>query len=157
MSVSRPFVSWKCFRTAPSLLPFYWTAWSSVSSGNLAPFEQELFSISSFFFAIANSAYSFSGRQWCSYSYWCWRSSINRLSSSLRLSRIESFFARSLFSIIFSCLFLRDTGNPNAVWANRKIRCIFAVLANKIIRCIYLYSCVCMSRFRRDLNPIRDG
>ena len=37
-----------------------------------------------------------------------------------------------------------DTGNPNAV------------LANKIIRCIYLCSCVFVNRFRRDLNPIRD-
>ena len=32
-----------------------------------------------------------------------------------------------------------------------------AVLAIKIIRCIYLCSCVFMSRFGRDLNPIRDG
>ena len=32
-----------------------------------------------------------------------------------------------------------------------------AVLANKIIRCIFLCSCVFMSRFGRDLNPIRDG
>ena len=49
------------------------------------------------------------------------------------------------------------TGSPNAVLANRKIRCIYAVLANKIIRCIYLCSCVFLSRFGRDLNPIRDG
>ena len=49
------------------------------------------------------------------------------------------------------------TGNPNAVLANRIIRCIYAVLANKIIICIYLCSCVFMSRFGRDLNPIRDG
>ena len=48
------------------------------------------------------------------------------------------------------------TENPNAVLANRKIRCIYAVLANKII-CIYLCSCVFMSRFGRNLNPIRDG
>ena len=48
------------------------------------------------------------------------------------------------------------TENPNALLANRKIRCIYAVLANKII-CIYLCSCVFMSRFGRDLNPIRDG
>ena len=32
-----------------------------------------------------------------------------------------------------------------------------AVLANKIIRCIFLCSCVFMSRFGRGLNPIRDG
>ena len=52
----------------------------------------------------------------------------------------------------------QGTGNPNAVLANRIIKCIYAVLlANKIIRCIYLCSCVFMSRFRRDLNPIRDG
>ena len=50
----------------------------------------------------------------------------------------------------------QGTGNPNAVLANRIIKCIYAVLlANKIIRCIYLCSCVFMSRFRRDLNPIR--
>ena len=48
-------------------------------------------------------------------------------------------------------------GNPKAILANRKIRCIYAVLANKIIRCIYLCSCVFMGRFGRDLNPIRDG
>ena len=49
-------------------------------------------------------------------------------------------------------------GNPNTVLANRIIKCIYAVLlANKIIRCIYLCSCVFMSRFGRDLNPIRDG
>ena len=48
-------------------------------------------------------------------------------------------------------------GNPNAVLANRIIRCIYAVLANKIIICIYFCSCVFMSRFGRDLNPIRDG
>ena len=52
---------------------------------------------------------------------------------------------------------LTTTGNPNAVLANRKIRCIYAVLANKIIKCIYLCSCVFMSSFGRDLNPIRDG
>ena len=34
-----------------------------------------------------------------------------------------------------------STGNPNAVLANRIIRCIFT-LHNKIIRCIYLCSCV---------------
>ena len=50
------------------------------------------------------------------------------------------------------------TGSPNAVLVNRIIKCIYAViLADKIIRCIYLRSCVFMSRFRRDLNPIRDG
>ena len=53
------------------------------------------------------------------------------------------------------------TGSPNAVLANRKKieknRCIYAVLANKIIRYIFLSSCVFMSRFGRDLNPIRDG
>ena len=38
-----------------------------------------------------------------------------------------------------------------------KIRCIYAVLANKIIRCIHLCCCVFMSRFGRDLNPVRDG
>ena len=64
-------------------------------------------------------------------------------------------------SVLLSCLrFLNltnpTTGNPKAVLANRKIRCIFALLANKIT-CIYLCSCVCMSRFGRDLNPIRDG
>ena len=49
-------------------------------------------------------------------------------------------------------------GNPNAVLANRIIKCIYAVfLANKIIRCIYLCSCVFMCRFRRDLKPVRDG
>ena len=49
------------------------------------------------------------------------------------------------------------TGSPNAVLVNRIIKCIYAViLANKIIRCIYLRSCVFMSRFKRDLNPIRD-
>ena len=52
----------------------------------------------------------------------------------------------------------QGTGDPNAVLANRIIKCIYAVfLANKIIRCIYLCSCVLMCRFRRDLNPIRDG
>ena len=40
---------------------------------------------------------------------------------------------------------------------NRKIRCIYAVLANKIVIFIYLCSCVFMSHFGRDLNPIRDG
>ena len=35
--------------------------------------------------------------------------------------------------------------------------CICAVLANKIIRYIFLSSCVFMSPFGRDLNPIRDG
>ena len=46
-----------------------------------------------------------------------------------------------------------NTGNPNAVLANRIIKCIYAVLlANKIIRCIFLCSCVFMSRF----NPIRE-
>ena len=51
-----------------------------------------------------------------------------------------------------------STGNPNAVLANRMIKRIYVVLlADKIIRCIYLCSCVFMSRFRRDLNPIRDG
>ena len=50
-----------------------------------------------------------------------------------------------------------DHWNPNAVLANRKIGCIYAVLANKIIICIYLCSCVFMRRFGRDLNPIRDG
>ena len=51
-----------------------------------------------------------------------------------------------------------STGNPNAVLANRIIKCIYVVLfADKIIRSIYLCSCVFMSRFRRDLNPIRDG
>ena len=52
------------------------------------------------------------------------------------------------------------TGNPNGVFVinNRIIKCIYAViLANKIIRCIYLCSCVFMSRFRRDLNRIRDS
>ena len=51
------------------------------------------------------------------------------------------------------------TGSSNAVLVNRIIKCIYAlILANKIIRCIYLRSCVFyMSRFRRDLNPIRDG
>ena len=49
------------------------------------------------------------------------------------------------------------TGSPNAVLAYRKIRCIYPVLANKIIICVYLCSCVFMSRFGRDLNPIRDG
>ena len=50
----------------------------------------------------------------------------------------------------------QGTGNPNAVLANRIIKCIYAVLlANKIVRCIYLCSCVFMSRFRRDLNLIR--
>ena len=50
------------------------------------------------------------------------------------------------------------TGNPNAVLANRIIKCIYAVLfAGKVIRCIYLCSGVFMSRFRRELNPIRDG
>ena len=49
------------------------------------------------------------------------------------------------------------TGSPNAVLANRKIRCIYVVLAIKIIICIYLCSCVFMSRFGRDLNPIREG
>ena len=34
-----------------------------------------------------------------------------------------------------------STGNPNAVLANKIIRCIFT-LHNKIIRCIYLCSCV---------------
>ena len=37
-----------------------------------------------------------------------------------------------------------------------KIRCIYAVLANKI-RYIFLCSCVFMSRFGGDLNPMRDG
>ena len=49
------------------------------------------------------------------------------------------------------------TGNPNAVLADRKIRCIYAVLANKIVIYIYLCSCVVMSLFGRELNPIRDG
>ena len=51
----------------------------------------------------------------------------------------------------------RNTGSPNAVLANtKKIICIYAVLANKIIRYIFLRSCVFMSHFGRDLNPIRD-
>ena len=51
-----------------------------------------------------------------------------------------------------------STGNPNAVLANRIMKCINVVLlADEIIICIYLCSCVFMSRFRRDLNPIRDG
>ena len=37
-----------------------------------------------------------------------------------------------------------------------KIKCIYAVLANKI-RYIFLCSCVFISRFGGDLNPIRDG
>lgn len=55
------------------------------------------------------------------------------------------------------CTIVYNTGNPNAVLANRMIRCIYAVLATKIIRCIYLYSSVFMGRFGRDLNLIRDG
>ena len=49
------------------------------------------------------------------------------------------------------------TGNPKAVLANRIITCIYAVLVNKIIRCIYLCSCIFMSRFGRDLNPVIDS
>ena len=49
------------------------------------------------------------------------------------------------------------TGRPNATLAYRKSRCIYAVLANKITRCIFLCSCVFISGFGRDLNPIRDG
>ena len=52
------------------------------------------------------------------------------------------------------CTIVYNTGNPNAVLANRMIRCIYAVLATKIIRCIYLYSSVFMGRFGRDLNLI---
>ena len=42
-------------------------------------------------------------------------------------------------------LYCTCTGNANAVFAN------------KIMKCIYLCSCVFMSHFGRDLNPIRDG
>ena len=51
---------------------------------------------------------------------------------------------------------MSTTGNTNAVLANRIIGFIYAVLANKIIRSIYLSSCVFVSRFERDLSPIRD-
>ena len=50
-----------------------------------------------------------------------------------------------------------STGSPNAVLANRKIKCIYTVSAYKIRRNVFLCSCVFMSRFGRDLNPIRDG
>ena len=43
---------------------------------------------------------------------------------------------------------------PRTLQLIEKIRCIYAVLANKIIRCIFLCSCVFMSRFGRDLNPM---
>ena len=51
------------------------------------------------------------------------------------------------FKLIFDTTFnylnyTVDTGNPNAV------------LANKKIRSIDLCSCIFMSRFERDLNPI---
>ena len=49
------------------------------------------------------------------------------------------------------------TGNQNAVLANRKIRCIYAVLADKVMICIYLCSCVFMSRLGKELNTISDG
>ena len=66
---------------------------------------------------------------------------------------------KELYVGFHCCTNVYNTGNPNAVLANRIIRCIYAVLATKIIRSIYLTVCssVFMSRFGRDLNLIRDG
>ena len=72
------------------------------------------------------------------------------------LERTCSLVTHTLTRSLHVCM-SDHTGSLNAVLDNRKITCIYAVLDNKIIICIYLCSCVFMSRFGRDLNPIRDG
>ena len=64
-------------------------------------------------------------------------------------------FIHFLFSglLIFS---LSPQAARTLYYLIEKIGCIYAVLANKIIRYIFLCSCVFMTRFGRDLNPIRD-
>ena len=46
--------------------------------------------------------------------------------------------------VLLTPLYSSTTGNPNAVSANRKIRCIYPALGNKTIRCIYLPLFLCL-------------
>ena len=75
----------------------------------------------------------------------------------MQQSTIKELDTPKLKAVLKKCVFSDRQGARTLYYLIEKIRCIYAVLANKIIRCIYLCSCVFMSRFGRDLNPIRDG
>ena len=66
--------------------------------------------------------------------------------------------ARILFvQFVLGCVCARNVRSPSYCFKKGFFGNPKAVLANRIIICIYFCSCVFLSRFGRDLNPIRDG
>ena len=75
-------------------------------------------------------------------------------------SQPQASYAAFTFGLRHRCTYFMRTppqGARTLYCLIEKNGCICAVLANKIIRYVFLSSCVFMSRFGRDLSPIRDG
>ena len=88
-----------------------------------------------------------------------WVGEVTRLAEFAR-SQPQASYAAFTFGLRHRWTYFMRTlpqGARTLYYLIEKNGCICAVLANKILRYIFLSSCVFMSRFGRDLNPIRDG
>ena len=88
-----------------------------------------------------------------------WVGEVTRLAEFAR-SQPQASYAAFTFGLRHRWTYFMRTlprGARTLYYLIEKNGCICAVLANKIIRYIFLSSCVFMSPFGRDLNPIRDG